>query len=486
MDRRGFNRRGIGGQKGKAPVEQMRAMFGSSLVAMYVADPEWITLNGSNVSGWADISGNGNHLTQGTASSQPAWEDEGWGSKGAIVMNDSNDGLYTTSASLVDFVEGEDTPFTILGLFQLTATTDTNSQLIGWMGDTPATNPSIAIRAQASTRLSCFPRYYDGGNFAQPTVEGTPDTHAHTVGLTRHGTTSTMWMDLGKAVNAATMDVASSTFTRFGIGSGQLAGTVARHRMWLVINRAITDDEYRAWRQLADQDSGLIWSTSDPLTALSQMFSGDALATWLADPGYVTLNGSNVSSWVDLTGNGNFLTQGTADNQPAFEASGWDGKGSVLYATGDELSLTGGVADFIDGDDVPVTVLTMLQLESFNNSGVLGWYTAAAADALSFRPIGSGDGRWLGTGGATTGAGSFQLGTARRSMVFSMLGTTASGWVDGTKVLNAAAFNTTTQDAETFRMRSGSPTWRVRYCTVVDRAITDWEASNWHGFAQHI
>ena len=36
-----------------------------------------ITLNGSTVSGWADQSGNGNNLTQGTASLQPTWVEDG-------------------------------------------------------------------------------------------------------------------------------------------------------------------------------------------------------------------------------------------------------------------------------------------------------------------------------------------------------------------------------------------------------------------------
>ena len=61
------------------------ALGGGTLAAWYRADLG-ITLNGGNVSAWADQSGNGRHLSQGTAANQPAFS-AGGGSAGQDMIN---------------------------------------------------------------------------------------------------------------------------------------------------------------------------------------------------------------------------------------------------------------------------------------------------------------------------------------------------------------------------------------------------------------
>ena len=56
-----------------------------------------ITLNGSNVSQWDDQSGNGRHMTQGTAANQPEYVSNGFGSFHTIRFDASNDVLANTS-----------------------------------------------------------------------------------------------------------------------------------------------------------------------------------------------------------------------------------------------------------------------------------------------------------------------------------------------------------------------------------------------------
>lgn len=53
-----------------------------------------------------------------------------------------------------------------------------------------------------------------------------------------------------------------------------------------------------------------------------------ATALWLdaSDASTITLNGSNVSSWADKSGNGRNVTQATAANQPPYSANGFNGK----------------------------------------------------------------------------------------------------------------------------------------------------------------
>ena len=56
-------------------------------------------------------------------------------------------------------------------------------------------------------------------------------------------------------------------------------------------------------------------------------------ALWLdADsPSSITLNGSTVSQWNDKSGNGRHATQATAANQPAYSATGFNGKPAVAF-----------------------------------------------------------------------------------------------------------------------------------------------------------
>lgn len=45
----------------------------------------------------------------------------------------------------------------------------------------------------------------------------------------------------------------------------------------------------------------------------------------------ITLNGSNVSEWRDLSGKNRHATQGTGANQPAYSATSWSGRPSVNF-----------------------------------------------------------------------------------------------------------------------------------------------------------
>jgi hypothetical protein len=61
---------------------------------------------------------------------------------------------------------------------------------------------------------------------------------------------------------------------------------------------------------------------------------------WLRSDLGITLNGSNVSAWADQSGNGRHVVQGTAANQPAYNATdaGYSGRPSVQFDGGDRLT----------------------------------------------------------------------------------------------------------------------------------------------------
>jgi hypothetical protein len=65
-----------------------------------------ITLNGSTVSQWNDLSGNNRHLTQSTALQQPGYNATGQNGKGVLTFDGTNQRIFTTAggASGVDNV----------------------------------------------------------------------------------------------------------------------------------------------------------------------------------------------------------------------------------------------------------------------------------------------------------------------------------------------------------------------------------------------
>jgi hypothetical protein len=66
---------------------------------------------------------------------------------------------------------------------------------------------------------------------------------------------------------------------------------------------------------------------------------GAALRLWLkADVG-ITLNGSDVAAWADQSGNGFNLVQATAAQQPAYNATGFNGRPTVDFVESDTNNL---------------------------------------------------------------------------------------------------------------------------------------------------
>lgn len=70
-----------------------------NLLAWYSAK-QGITLNGSTVSQWNDLSGNGRHLTQAVASSQPTYNATGLNSKPTCYFDGSGDYMTYVGAAL--------------------------------------------------------------------------------------------------------------------------------------------------------------------------------------------------------------------------------------------------------------------------------------------------------------------------------------------------------------------------------------------------
>jgi hypothetical protein len=73
------------------------------------------------------------------------------------------------------------------------------------------------------------------------------------------------------------------------------------------------------------------------------------LKIWLdaANTSSMTFNGSTVSQVNDLSGNGFHATQGTANNQPTYQATGFNSKPTLYFDSTDSILSSGTIADFV-------------------------------------------------------------------------------------------------------------------------------------------
>jgi hypothetical protein len=127
-----------------------------------------VTLNGGNVSGWADASGHGNNATQSTSVAQPLYEAAGWNSAyPSIRIDGETSNEFMTADSAADMFSGDDTPYTISWVGQL-VNDPTNLRIALCVGAT--TNDFAVIRdsVNATDNFEVFTR--DAGNTGSRTI----------------------------------------------------------------------------------------------------------------------------------------------------------------------------------------------------------------------------------------------------------------------------------------------------------------------------
>jgi len=97
-----------------------------------------------------------------------------------------------------------------------------------------------------------------------------------------------------------------------------------------------------------------------------------ALKVWLdaSSASSLTLNGSTVSQINDLSGNGFHATQGTANNQPTYQATGFNGKPTLYFDTTDSILSSATIADyFLTPTSAPAFTLIMAAYSPLAASG---------------------------------------------------------------------------------------------------------------------
>jgi hypothetical protein len=92
-------------------------------------DTASITLNGSNVAQWDDKSGNGNHVSNGAASTQPAYLTTGWNGKPTVYFTKAGE-EFLFKAGVSNFAVNND--FTFASAFEFFQTNNNWDMVAGW------------------------------------------------------------------------------------------------------------------------------------------------------------------------------------------------------------------------------------------------------------------------------------------------------------------------------------------------------------------
>ncbi|MBV8929439.1 MAG: hypothetical protein JO152_09985 [Mycobacteriaceae bacterium] len=183
------------------------------------------------------------------------------------------------------------------------------------------------------------------------------------------------------------------------------------------------------------------------------------MAWYAADDANIVLNGSNVSTWPNkVTSTGLAAAQGTAAKQPAFVASGQNGKPVVRFnAASQQTLITSG--NFPLTGNLTTTVFTAVSPASnTSNTGIWGWgSTAVAAGEFGFyssvQLVGEAELQHAGGNPCRFGAGTYTAG----AQLFTI--TKSPGAVNTTTAMRrngVALTNQATSSANTLAIASGA------------------------------
>ncbi len=216
----------------------------AGLVAWYRGDLG-ITLNGTTVSAWADQSGNGNHLTQGVALSQPLYEAAGFGGKPSVLFDGSNDTLVGTGASLLG-VQGNDLPFTMVAAYAHLTKDGSFRSHWGWDAN-GVTQDQMILVDSGGIGSTFWQRHDDVTQLQTAFLTNADNTPApHVVSTVFAGTTISGWQDGALKANGLGLNTASVDVTQFRLSVG--GGGAFSNDRWgelVIYNRALTTDERR-------------------------------------------------------------------------------------------------------------------------------------------------------------------------------------------------------------------------------------------------
>ena len=224
---------------------------------------------------------------------------------------------------------------------------------------------------------------------------------------------------------------------------------------------------------------------------------GSTLKGWYRlDLSKVTLNGSTISSIIDLSGNGNTLTQGTVGDQPTWNASDADfgGNGSMTLAS--DYMIANGLSSVQNGNDLPMTI--MMVLTQVTGSGQYHWGWGDSIDNANFHTtqivVDGGNFDWehqrMGVSAKTID--NTPISTDPPFVVaWTFTGTTASMWWDNVKHLDGVSLDTASLNVDEFFIGalpfggvvSGKCSAKYNEIVVCDSVLSDSELAQFYNYA---
>jgi hypothetical protein len=218
--------------------------------AWFSAEAQYITLAGTNVSSWADRSGNG--FAVAPVGAAPAFDSNGWtAGQGALIFNGAQS-LTSSTSTLAGAFNGDDASFSVLAV--LRTASDTDGVIAAWESNAATTQSYLRARLTDGGPRLRFHAVDDNGVGAQNDENANLSlTAGNVVAWVRNGTSSVLYTD-GNTPDTATANIGVVTTNTFRIGAGLTGNDIffaGRLAELVVVPRAVTAAEFAQWRTYA-------------------------------------------------------------------------------------------------------------------------------------------------------------------------------------------------------------------------------------------
>jgi len=340
-------------------VEESTRVSSVSGLALWLKADAGVMLGGGNISGWRDQSSNGNDAV-GPSQKRPTYINNGINGQPAILFNGSTQHFIIADSNSLDITNGS-----IYMVVQRTGEGLGNNALFLKSGDNMGDSNYIYginpwhnginlqyLRYQASWNQAFF-----GTSFGivtnSPFYTGLSDNNPHIIGFRFGADRSIAHQDqyLSPTSDGATIINSNGPLYLGGIPNrqGNFAGKISEV---IIFNKYLSDTEHSSLEYYLNNkyniytysssfnllNGKLKIKTPEPLP-LNEIFLR------LESDKNITLNGSNVSAWGDLSGGTRNFSQATTNNQPIFFNGGLKFEASQQYNDGN--------ADYMENTNNP-------------------------------------------------------------------------------------------------------------------------------------
>ena len=323
-----------------------------------------VTLSGSNVTAWADQSGNGNNAT---ASGTPTLVANSLNSKSGISLDGegSNDGFLTSPI----FSLAYNTPISLFGVVKASASTVKGDQSAARWFMNKGGSGDFGIGFTFGGYGSSLNFSAILGSIATSDIDLLGDSlgenQANIASLISNGSTSTFYQN-GTSKNSANnsdLDFTNSSNNGFSIGYqaatvDEFFGNCIVYEL-LIYNRALTTQE----RQQVEAYLANKYAIQIP--NINNMFLPQL---WLKADAGVTLSGSDVTAWADQSGNGFNANGNVTDGvNPTFVSNVKNGKPILRFGNNNDATvLRTNPTTF--GNNGEFTIFTVHEYDDTDNS----------------------------------------------------------------------------------------------------------------------